>query len=528
MEIASRMASDVVQYGFEGFELDPARFELRKDGVAVAVEPQVLSLLLLLVANAERMIDKDEIVEKIWDGRIVSDTAISSRVKSARQAIGDDGKAQRLIRTIHGRGFRFVGNVKSEVLRLAAEPAPVVETPAPEFQERPSIAVLPFKIVGESGPYDFMANALPDELITDLARLRYLFVIARGSSFRFTSHQADVVAIGATLKVRYILTGSVESVGREVVIRVELSDARSGGVIWNERYRGDARDASGLRETIMASVIANVEHRIPMHEAQLARSLPDMQLDAWAAYHLGLDHMFRFNRADNLRAADLFKRAIDQDEHFARAYGGLSFTHFQKAFLHGAVDRAAEIASAKALADRAIQCDALDPFAHFNLGRTHWLEGDVGASIESLEHSTTLSPNYAQGVYAKAWARTLAGDSVGGEQDVVLALDLSPLDPLRFAMIGTRAFAHLTSGRIESGAALAEQAAYTPGAHRHIMIIAAVGAHLTGNSEKARAWIAKAEQGGIKASTAEFLRAFPFAEGPAREVMERALIDLGL
>ncbi|TNE33392.1 MAG: transcriptional regulator [Alphaproteobacteria bacterium] len=524
------MPSDVILYCFEGFELDPARFELRKDGRPVPVEPQVLSLLLLLVANAERMIDKDEIVEKIWDGRIVSEAAISSRVKSARQAIGDDGKNQRLIKTVHGRGFRFVGNVRSDVVRAATPSpnAPADGSTTPVAPERPSIAVLPFRIVGEPGPYDFMANALPDELITDLARLRYLFVIARGSSFRFTSHDADVAAIGATLKVRYILTGSVESLGREVIVRVELCDTRSGGVIWNERYRGDAKDASGLRASILASVVANVEQRIPMHEAQQARLLPDMQLDAWAAYHLGLDHMFRFNRADNLRAAELFRRAIDQDAHFARAYGGLSFTHFQNAFLHHTDDYAAEVVAAKDLALRAIQSDALDPFAHFNLGRTHWLDGDVRASIASLEHSTILSPNYAQGVYAKSWARTLAGDSAGGEDDVLLALSLSPLDPMRFAMIGTRAFAHLTSDRIESGAALAEQAAYTPGAHRHIMVIAAIGAHLAGNAEKARKWIARAEQGGTKASASEFLRAFPFAEGHAREVMERALLDLGL
>ena len=413
-------------------------------------------------------------------------------------------------------------------MRAAAEPVPGALQEQGSVPERPSIAVLPFRILGQPGSHDFMANALPDELITDLARLRYLFVIARGSSFRFTSHEVDVAAIGATLRVRYILTGSVESVGKDVVIRVELSDTRNGEVIWNDRYRGDAGEASALRDAITASVIANVEQRIPMHEAQQARMLPDTQLDAWSAYHLGLNHMFRFNRADNLRAAALFERAIERDTHFSRAYGGLSFTHFQNAFLHDPKDHAAEVAAAKALAERAIQCDALDSFAHFNMGRTHWLEGDVKASIGSLEHSTVLSPNYAQGVYAKAWARTLAGDSDGGDADAIMALSLSPLDPLRFAMVATRAFAHLTSGQVESGAQLAEQAAYTPGAHRHIKVIAAIGTHLAGEADKARKWIARAEEGGTEASSAEFLRAFPFAEGMAREVIERSLRDLGL
>lgn len=522
------MQSDVVLYRFDRFELDPARFELRADGVAIAVEPQVLSLILLLVANSERMIDKDEIIEKVWDGRVISETAITSRIKSARQVLVDDGKAQRLIKTVHGRGLRFVGKVETEVRRQspAAEVAEdlIHDTGVPE---RPSIAVLPFRSLGEPGSMDFIAQALPDELITDLARLRYLFVIARGSSFRFNSESADVIAIGRALKVTYLVTGSVESVGPEVVIRVELSDARSAGVIWNERYRGSASEIGDLRETIVASVLANIERRIPMHEAALARRIPETQLDAWAAYHLGLDHMFRFNHADNKRAASLFARAVAQDPHFARAYGGLSFTHFQNAFLYSAPDREAQVEAARMRAEQALQSDALDPFAHFNIGRTHWLEGDVTASIGSFEHSTMLSPNYAQGVYAKAWARTLAGDSEGGDGDAVLALELSPLDPMRFAMVGTRAFAHLTSGDIEQGAIYADQAANTPGAHRHIMVIAAIGAHLAGDRDRATMWLARSRSV-AEPSSEEFLRAFPFAEGPAREVIVRALADLKL
>lgn len=523
------MQPDVVLYRFDRFELDPARFELRADGVAVAVEPQVLSLILLLVANSERMIDKDEIIEKVWDGRVISETAITSRIKSARQVLGDDGKAQRFIKTVHGRGLRFVGHVETEVRRLA--PAAVQTADLTEqavvAPKRPSNAVLPFRVVGEQGQMDFVAQALPDELITDLARLRYLFVIARGSSFRFSSESADVVAIGLALKVGYLITGSVESIGAEVVIRVELSDARTAGVIWNERYRGAASEIGDLRETIVAGVLANIERRIPMHEAARARRMPETQLDAWAAYHLGLDHMFRFNHQDNRRAAELFARAVAQDPHFARAYGGLSFTHFQNAFLYGASDREAQIDAAKEKAEQALRCDALDPFAHFNVGRTHWLEGDVTASLGSFEHSTMLSPNYAQGVYAKAWARTLAGDSAGGDCDAVLALELSPLDPMRFAMVGTRAFAHLTSGDIEQGSIFADQAANTPGAHRHIMLIAAIGAHLTGDREKAAMWLARSRSV-AEPSSEEFLRAFPFAEGPAREVIVRALADLKL
>lgn len=183
-------------YRFGAFELDTAKFELRSDGTIRPVEPQVFGLLALLVENRERMVSKDEIVEKVWDGRIVSDAAIASRVKSARQAIGDDGKAQRYIKTLHGQGFRFVAEVRAAHDVQLAEPG-AAPPPLPATQaSRPSIAVLPFRLVGEPGPYAAIADVLPDDLISELARLRWLFVTARGSSFRLRSHETDVGGIG--------------------------------------------------------------------------------------------------------------------------------------------------------------------------------------------------------------------------------------------------------------------------------------------------------------------------------------------
>ena len=140
-------------YRFDRFELDGARFELRDGGARVAVEPQVLSLLLLLVGNSDRLVSKDELVETVWNGRIVSDTAISSRVKAARQALGDDGRRQQMIRTVHGRGFRFVGTLDTQPVRATIVLEP--EQPQEPIPSRPSIAVLPLRIVGSAGPAEF-------------------------------------------------------------------------------------------------------------------------------------------------------------------------------------------------------------------------------------------------------------------------------------------------------------------------------------------------------------------------------------
>jgi TolB-like protein len=517
-------SDDAMTLSFEQFELDPARFELRKAGAVVAAEPQVLSLLLLLASNSERMIGKDEIIEKIWGGRIVSEAAVASRVKSARQALGDDGTEQRLIRTVHGKGFRFVGEVKFR--RPATSALGEVPT-TPDHGGRPSIAVLPFRLAGAAGAQAFLADALSDELIADLARLRWLFVIARGSTFRFRGPEVDCRQAGEALGARYCLTGSLAFAGPAAVIAVELVDAASGEVLWAETFGEAAERVRELLPEIAARVVAALELQIPSHEAQIARGTPGA-LGAWSAYHIGLDHMFRFNRADNALAAGLFEQARQADPGFARAYGGLSFIHFQNAFLNYVPDRAGEAETARELASQALQCDRLDPFCHLNMGRSLWLCGELRDSIEWFGQATTISPSYAQGIYSMAWAKTLSGDADAGESDALLALRLSPLDPLRYAMLATCGLAKAMRGDYAEAAQWCERAARSPGAHKHIAVIAAIATSLAGQADSSALWIGRAKQSDPGLTAGDFLDSFPFAPTPARETIERCLAGLGL
>ena len=175
-----------------------ACFELRADGAVLSLEPQVFALLAFLVEHRDRLVPKEELFEKLWDGRVVTDSALTSRIKSARQAIGDSGKAQRYIKTIHGKGFRFVGDVRvaqgeSLVVTGGEGEKPDVSI---ETSPRPSIAVLPFRSHADSAPYNTLAEGLAHELITELARLRWLLVIARGSSFRFKDPDVDLREVG--------------------------------------------------------------------------------------------------------------------------------------------------------------------------------------------------------------------------------------------------------------------------------------------------------------------------------------------
>jgi TolB-like protein len=524
-------------YRFGRFELDLTTVELRNQGKACKVEPQVFALLTLLVENHDRLVSKEEIIEKVWEGRVVSDAALASRVKSARQALGDNGQAQAFIKTIHGQGFRFVAEVGAYRGSVPASAFHSGDTPGEaqvgsivrqlERVTRPSIAVLPFRMAGNHERYAALASALPDELISELSRLRWLFVTARGSSFRLRASNADFVEVGRLLGVRYCLSGAVEVSDRRLVVIVELVDTLDGGVVWADRFSGRVDDVHSMRDDIRGRVLMALDLQIPLHEAALARLTAPDDLDAWSAYHLGLQHIFRFNRTDNAAAAHLFERAVALDPRFARAHAGLSFVHFQMAFMRYTDDIAGETRQARHFAEQGLALDPLDPFVNFTMGRSYWLDGDLESSLGWLERATSISPNYAQGIYARAWTEALGDRANEARSHVDLAMRLSPIDPLFYAMLATRAFTHMLRSEDAEAAQWAERGARAPGAHVLIAMIAAAAQSMVGHSERAHWWAANVRERNAALGREDFFRAFPMKSDGTRARVSRALVQLG-
>ncbi|MCP5143764.1 MAG: winged helix-turn-helix domain-containing protein [Gammaproteobacteria bacterium] len=521
-------------YRFDTFELDLEKAELRAAGEPRAVEPQVFALLAFLIERRDRLVSLDEILENLWDRRVVSDSALSSRIKSARKALDDDGQAQRYIKTVHRQGLRFMGEVHVtqpepaliSVVATAAEQPPAASTPIAE-PARPSIAVLPFAIIGDAGPFAAIAEGLPHELIIELARLRWLFVIARGSSFRLRNQEIDAVDAGRLLGVRYCLTGTVEITGKQLAVTTELVDARNHHVVWAERYTGFVDELHSVRDEIRSKILASLEIQIPMHEASGARLRDAASLDSWSAYHLGLQHLYRFNRKDNAVADTLFRRALERDPEFARAHAGLSFVHFQTAFMRQTDDIAGEIQRARACSQRGIDIDPLDPFVNFTMGRSFWLEGDLDRALAWLDRSTSLSPNYAQGVYARAWTEIMAGLGETARERVGLAMRLSPLDPLYYAMLGVRGLSHMVDGNDAEAVEWCERSARAPGAHVLISMIAAAVHAIAGDTQRAQAWAEDVRNRNPLLTREDFFRAFPLRPEPMRSRLAAALAGLG-
>ena len=507
-----------MRYRVGDYVLDLRKFELRKNDRVLAAEPQVLSLLFLLVEHRDRLVSKDELIASVWDGRAISDSAISSRIKSARQLLADDGKAQRLIRTVHGKGFRFVGDVSA----CESEPRLAPSDPG----TKASIAVLPFDC--DNPELTILSAGLPHDLIVGLSRLRSLTVIARGSSFRFRGWPGDLGEVGVALGVRYCLTGAVHRAGNRVAIAVELIDVADGAVVWGELYEGDFDKLHEVRESILAQVISALELQISHHEAERARLQSPDDLSAWSCYHLGLEHVFRFNRADNEQALDYFEQAVAKDPRFCRAQAGVSFARFQNAFMRYSDNVEEQTRLARRSAELAVELDDQDPAANLMLGRSLWLENEVESSVPWLERAITLSPNYAQAIYSRAWTQMILSQGEAGQKNARAAMRLSPIDPLHYAMVATDGFTHAMLGNEATGAALVDQAAREPRAHVMIAVMAAICQVWAGNDQGIRYWAGEIRSRGPKITADIFLRSFPFKNGPLRERVSSALMTIGI
>jgi DNA-binding SARP family transcriptional activator len=376
---------------------------------------------------------------------------------------------------------------------------------------RASIATMPF--VDQSaviGIHGGIADALAHDVTARLAKLRSLFVIAQGSVFALRDRRVGPEDAGRMLNVDYIVSGFVQRRGERLGVTVQLAETRSARIVWAETFNQKLDDAFLVLDEIGNRIVASIASEIETIERNRAILKPPNSLDAWEAHHRGLWHMYRFNKADNERARHFFETAIRLDPTFARAYAGLSFTHFQSAF-QGWAGRAGEVDRAFAAAGQSLMADDRDPTAHWAMGRALWLRGRHDQSIVELEQAVDLSPNFAQGHYTLAFVHSQAGDPGVAIASSDLSRHLSPYDPLLFAMLGARAMALARLGRFEEAADWGVKAAARPNAHAQIRAIAAFSLALAGRLDEARGQLAAIHETLPNYGVGDFLTAMQFA-----------------
>lgn len=380
---------------------------------------------------------------------------------------------------------------------------------------RASLAVMPFvdEASGES-VRGGLADGLTHDIITRLAKLRDLFVIARGSVFALADRGVGPEDAGRRLNVDYVASGAVRRSEGRVTVRVELVEVRTARIVWADGFDHKLDDTFAVLDQIGNSIVSSISSEIEMVERNRAILKAPNSLNAWQAYHRGLWHMYRFTQSENELAQRYFARAVQLDPTFARAHAGLSFTHWQSAFQRWA-DRETESDRAFATAGQSLLADDQNPAAHWAMGRALWLRGSQDASLRELQQAVDLSPNFALGHYSLSFVHCQSGDPRVAIRSSDHSRNLSPFDPLLFGMLGARAMALVRIGQFEEAADWALKAAARPNAHTIILAIAAHCLALAGRLEEGRTFAASIRKALPRYSTHDFLGSFRFAPDTA-------------
>jgi DNA-binding SARP family transcriptional activator/Flp pilus assembly protein TadD len=418
-----------------------------------------------------------------------------------------------------GPTLELVSASLTEIRRFTPDaPAPV---------RRASLAVMPF--VDRSSEADKrggVADALAHDVIVRLSKLRSMFVIAQGTTFTLRDRGIGPEEAGRMLNVDYVVSGAVRRNARRLTVNVDLIETRTARIIWAEVFDDTVSDTLDVLDEIGNRIVASVAHEIEMVERNRAILKAPTSLDAWEAHHRGLWHMYRFNKADNERARQFFAQAVGLDPTFARAYAGLSFAHFQNAFL-GWKKPGPEIDRAYDAAGKSLMVDDRDPAAHWAMGRALWLRGSQEQCITELESAVDLSPNFATAHYTLAFVHSQTGDPRAAISFSDHSRNLSPFDPMLFAMLGTRAVGLARLGEYQEAAEWAMKAAARPNAHHHIMAIAAFTLGLAGRIDEANTYKAKIRERVPNYAMADFLAAFRYSDDAAA-LFTRGAHSIGL
>jgi TolB-like protein len=442
-----------VRYLFENYALDADRRELRRGTEQLAVEPQVFDLLHYLIRNRDRVVSRDDLLAAVWKGRIVSESALNTRLNAARLALGDNGKDQRVIRTFPRRGVRFVGTVREEPAPGGGPSGP----PALAVADRASIAVLPFANLGNDPAQDYFTEGIVEDIITALSRNRALFVIARNSSFAFRDKNVDIKEVGRQLGVRYVLEGSVRKLGGKVRVSGQLIEAASGYHLWADRFDGDVADIFELQDQIVTRVVGAIAPQLEKAEIERAKHAATEDLAAYDLYLRGLAHWNRWTRDDNAEALRLFYAAIDKDRDYSTPYG-LALSCYLLGKASGWTESCDQREIAR-LVERAADIGVDDPVALCWAGHAlAFFFGDVERALLLIDRALELDGNLAVSWQRSGWVRGYAGDPERAIESLNNAIRLNPLDPRMFLTQSAMGFAHFIAGRDREAADWAARA----------------------------------------------------------------------
>ena len=428
-------ARNTLDFRFAGFEIDIPRRELRRASELVSIEPQVFDLLVHLVRNHDRIVTNDELIETVWKGRSISEAALSSRISTARRAIGDCGAEQKLIRTLNKRGFRFVGAVqaagKTAIPVAQRGSRRGLESSAFTWSDRASIVVLPFQNISGDPEQEYLADGITEDITTGLSRQQWFSVVDRNSSFARKGEAVDIRKLACELGARYVLEGSVRKAGGYIRVTAQLIDAGKRIHVWADRHDSAVADIFRRQDDITNRIVDSVRSQLVMAEAMRLRGRRSVDVDTHDLVTQALPHMWRMSVSEQQLAQTLLQQAAVRETPQGRAHVhallGWTYMNMFNLDSHAPIGELTE--KALEAGTTALALDEQDYWGHLVLGLGRARQRRPDDAVRHLSQSVEINPNFALGHAGLGYALACGGQPQRGLEALARAWQLGPLDP---------------------------------------------------------------------------------------------------
>jgi len=429
------------------------RQELRRGADLVTIEPQVLDLLHYLIRNRDRVASKDDLITHVWNGRIVSESTLTSRLTAARQAIGDSGEDQRLIRTIPRKGIRFVGEVREGqnvpgAGTTSATSAEVAPSPAAlPLSGRPSVAVFPFEAMAGDPELESFADGLTEDIITGLSRIRALWVIAPHTMITYKGRSIDVRVVGKELGVQYVISGSVRKAGGRIRMTAQLIETETGYHIWAAKIDRASAGLLELQDDLTQCVVASVQVQLIVSEGKAVAGNAKPATRVGDLLARSRERLYQATAGGLRDLISLTEKALALDPtngEACRLYAAGMWHQAYRGFIpwdRTAADRV------MLFAQRAVVAEDADEYSHWALALAHLMACQHDRAVVSLKRALDINPSFSLGYGTLGTVLAWGGESDESIANNELALKINPSDPMNPHRYFGLALAHYLAAR---------------------------------------------------------------------------------
>jgi len=417
-------------YRFNQFSLDTEQYRLFLSDSPIAIEPLAFDLLVYLIEHRERVVSREELLDKLWKGKVVTDAALGARLKDARQAVQDSGKKQGVIKTLHGRGYQFIAEISEHNDR------PVATTTGSgsgyensALTEKLSIAVLPFNNLSNNPEQDYICDCIAEDIIASLCCYREMFVIDHHSTLEFRDVGTDAVLFAKELGVEYLTKGSIRQSKDQIRISVQLIEAATGKAVWADRIDRKYDDLFAIEDEISARIASSlVDHIEDESSVRAMRKHPE-NMTAFDCVMRARRGARSYDPDQNAAARLLLEKAISLDPEYAAAYAYLSGSYIVEADAGWSDSREDSIEKGIAFALKAVSLDDFDAGNHAAMGAAYMYQKKFELAEVHLDRAIECNPNSYGAFCAKSWVLALSGRASEVAVCGSTALQLNPLAP---------------------------------------------------------------------------------------------------